>query len=215
MSSTGAVELGPQPLVEIAVVVQAGERIGVGEMLEAGVDLRVVEGECGGVAEPAGELELVLVEAGVLTDPVDVQRTLERAARDQRNRDQRLGVGRSSRNERDPRVEVRSVREHGAAVLDRPAGDPLAEHDAVAEHLLLPLSPREHGYELLRLQIRLVDVQILVRHELGQRLRDTVDERLGALLGEDVVEHCRQPAVRLDERLGACGGLPRIGLGQI
>ena len=60
--AAGAAELGAQPLVEVAVVVEAGQRVGVGQVLEARADLRVVEGERCGVAEPAGELELVLVE---------------------------------------------------------------------------------------------------------------------------------------------------------
>ena len=134
----GAAELGAQPLVEVAVVVEAGERVGVGEMLEPRPDLRVVEGERGGVAEPAGELELLVVEECVLADAVDVQRPLQRPAGDQRHGDQRLWVGRRSRDELDPRVEVRLVGEHRAAVCDRPAGDPLAVGNRAREHLLLP-----------------------------------------------------------------------------
>ena len=64
--TAGAVELGAQALVEVAVVVEAGQRVGVREMLEARADLRVVERERGGVAEPARQLELVLVERRVL-----------------------------------------------------------------------------------------------------------------------------------------------------
>ena len=66
--AAGAVQLRAQALVEVAVVVEAGQRVGVREVLEACADLRVVERERGGVAEPARELELVLVERRVLAD---------------------------------------------------------------------------------------------------------------------------------------------------
>ena len=59
--------------------------------------------------------------------------------------------------------------------------------------------------------VGLVDVHVLVGDELGQRLGDAVEERLGALLGQHVVEHAGEPPVRLDERLRACGGVLRLG----
>ena len=48
-----------QPLVEAAVVEEPGERVGLRLVLEARADLRVVERECGRVAEALRELELV------------------------------------------------------------------------------------------------------------------------------------------------------------
>ena len=74
-----------EALVEEAVVVEPGQRVGLREMLEARLHLRVVERERGCVAEPLRELELVLVELCVLADAVDVERALQRAARDQRH----------------------------------------------------------------------------------------------------------------------------------
>ena len=49
-----------QPLVEDAVVEEAGQRVGARLMLEARADLGVVERERGGVAEALRELELRL-----------------------------------------------------------------------------------------------------------------------------------------------------------
>ena len=199
-----ALELGAQPLVEVAVVVEARQRVGVRQVFQARPDLRVVERQRRGVAEPARQLELVLVERRVLARAVDVQRPLHRAAGDQRHGDQRLRVLRRPRDEGDARIEVGLVREHGAAVLDRPARDPLAVEDRIAEDLLHPgCAAREHGPELTALLVRLVDVQVLVRDQLGERIGDPVEQRLGALLREHIVEHRRQTTVRLDQRLRA------------
>ena len=131
----GVRELAAEPLVEVAVVVEAGERVGLRLALEPRADVRVVEGERGRVAEPLGELELLVAERRVDADPVDVQRPLQRAARDQRDDDQRLRLERGTGNEAHARVEVRLVREHRLAILDGPAGDPLAEREALAEDL--------------------------------------------------------------------------------
>ncbi len=127
VGARGTRQLGAQPLVEVAVVVETGERVGLRQVLETRADLRVVERERRGVAEPLRQLELVLDEACVLADPVDVQRALERAARDQRDADQRLGLDRRARDGDHARIEMRLVRPDGLSVLDRPAGDALAE----------------------------------------------------------------------------------------
>ena len=78
-------QLAAKPLVEVAVVVEAGERVGLRLALEPRADVGVVERERGRVAEPLRELELLLAERGVLADPVDVERALQRAARDERD----------------------------------------------------------------------------------------------------------------------------------
>ena len=56
-------ELLAQAVVERAVVVEAGERVGLGLVLEARADVRVVDRERGGVAEALREQELLLGEA--------------------------------------------------------------------------------------------------------------------------------------------------------
>ena len=147
------------------VVVEAGERVCVCEVLEARADLGVVERERSRVAEPAGKLEVVLVEERVLPGAVDVQCALERAAGDQRNGDQSLRVRRRSGHERDAGVLVRLVREHRAAVDDRPARDPLPVRNRVGEDLLRPGAAREDGQQLAPLLVGLVDVQVVVRDE--------------------------------------------------
>jgi hypothetical protein len=57
-------QLCAQALVEGAVVVEAGERVGRGLVLETRLDLRVVERERGGVAEELRQLELLRAFAG-------------------------------------------------------------------------------------------------------------------------------------------------------
>ena len=112
-------------------------------------------------------------------------------------------------------IEVRAVRPDGAAVLDGPAGDALAEvRTAPHDLVLVPLRPREHRDQLAVLLVRLVDVQRLVGHQVGERAGDAVEQRVEALLREDVVEDLGQAAVGLDERLGPAAALRRARRGQ-
>ena len=165
-------QLAAEALVEVAVVVEAGERVGLGFALEPRTDVRIVEGERGRVTEALRQLELLLGEESVLADPVDVQRPLQSAARDQRHDDQRFRLERRPGHELDPRVEVRLVREHRLTVLDRPAGDADAEGEDVVVDLLRPLAPHERRHELAFRHVCLVDVQRLVRDDLVERVRD-------------------------------------------
>ena len=68
--------------MEGAVVVEAGQGVGLGLVLEPGADVRVVDGERGGVAEALREQELLVGERGVLADAIDVERPLQLPARD-------------------------------------------------------------------------------------------------------------------------------------
>ena len=193
-------QLRPQTFMEKPVVVETGERIRLRQMLQPRADLRVVDRQCRGVGEPLGELELVLGEACLLPDPIDVQRALERTACDQRDADQRLGLDRRSRDGDHPRIEVRLVREDGLAVLDRPAGDALPEaRTALHDLVLVGLRAGEHRDQHAPVLVDLVDVQGLVRHQVGEGLRDAVEERIQALFGQDQVEDLGQASVRLDQ----------------
>ncbi len=191
------------------MVVQSGQRVRLREVLEPGADLGVVERERRGVAERPREVELVLRELGVLADPVDVERALESAAGDQRDRDHRLRLDRRAGDVDRARIEVSAVRPDGPAVLDRPAGDPLAEaraapHDLVLIRLRARLERHEHAPVL----VGLVDVQRLVRHQVAEGDGDALEERVEALLGEHLVKHLGEAAIRLDERLGASVSIP-------
>ena len=90
----GDEELLPEPLVERAVVPEAGQRVGLRLVLERRADVRVVDRERRRVGEPDDEPELVLREL-LVAGAIDVERPLEAAARDERHGDQRLGVGRA------------------------------------------------------------------------------------------------------------------------
>ena len=96
----GQRQLAAEALVEVAVVVEPGERVGLRLALEPRADVRVVECQRSRVAEPLRELELGVAEGRVLADPVDVERALEDAAGDQRHADQRLRIDRRSRARR-------------------------------------------------------------------------------------------------------------------
>ena len=184
----GQRQLAAEALVEIAVVVEAGERVGLGLALEPRTDVRVVERQRGRVAQPLCELELGVAEGRVLADPVDVERSLEDSAGDQRHADQRLGIDRRSRHEGDAGIEVRLVREHRLPVLDRPPGDPDAERKRVVEDLVGVVAAHEGRDEVPLRLVRLVDVQRLVGNDLVERVRDPDEQRVEALLGEQVVE---------------------------
>ena len=199
-------QLGAQAVVEVTVVVEARQRVGLRLVLQTRANLRVVERERGGVGEPGGQLELLVAEGRMLAEPVDVEHALDDVAGNQRDRDQRLGlVGRGPRNRLRSRIEVRLVRPHRLAVQRGPARDALAELRAAFHDLLRPLVPREdRSQETLGL-VRLVDRQRVVRDELCERVRDPVEQVVEALLGEDVVEDVSELAIRLDERLRARG----------
>jgi hypothetical protein len=191
-----------QSLVERAVVVEAGQRIRHRLVLEAGADLRVVESERRRVTEALRQLELVVVERRFFAEPVDVECALDRVACDQGDRDHRLGlvVGRAG-NGRDARIEVRLVDARRLPVLDAPAGQADAEGAFVGEDLVRPLVARPHRDEQAAGLVRLVDRQRVVRDQVGQRVGDAVEQRVEALLAEDVVEDVSQAPIGLDDRV--------------
>ena len=166
-------------------------------MLEPRADVRVVDGQGRRVAEALREKELLVRERCVLADAIDVERALELAARDEGDGDERLGLVRRPRHDAYARVEVRPVREHGLAVVDGPARDALAERERLAHDLVRPLPAREHGAELALGLVRLVDVDVLVGDQLGEGVRDALEQGVEALLGEHVVEDLGQAPVRL------------------
>ena len=208
----GDEELLPEPLVERAVVPEARQRVGLGLVLERRADVRVVDRERSRVGEPDDEPELVFGEL-LVSGAIDVQRSLQAPARGERNSDQRLGIGRRVRHEADARVQLRAVREHGLAVLGRPAGDPDAVRERrVREHLLRVAARRVHRPQLALRLVRLVEGDVVVRDELADRARDSLEEVVQRLLGEDLVEHVRELSVRLDERVERLvGGLVDVG----
>src|SRR6266542_5308623 len=109
-------------------------------MLEARADLRVVERQRRRVAEALRQLELVVVEGRLLAEAIDVQGALDRVARDQRNRDHRLGlVGRRARNGCYTRIEMRLVHPRGLAMPGAPACQADTERALVGEDLVRPL----------------------------------------------------------------------------
>ncbi|TMM14781.1 MAG: hypothetical protein E6F98_03355 [Actinobacteria bacterium] len=67
----------------------------------------------------------------------------------------------------------------------------------LAHDLVGPVVPREHRVEDPLCLVRLVDRHRLVWDEVGERVGDAHEQRVEALLGEDLVEDVRQPPVRL------------------
>jgi hypothetical protein len=86
-------------------------------------------------------------------------------------------------------------------VLDAPTGQADSEGAFVGQDLVRPLVARPHRDEQATRLVRLVDRQRVVRNQVGERVGDAVEQRVEALLAEDVVEHVRQAPVRLDERV--------------
>ena len=148
MRAADPVQLGPEAVVEVAVVVEAGERVRLRLEFEPRPDLGVVEGEGSRVAEALRELELLLGEDRIVAQAIDVERALDRAARDERDGDEGLGlVGRSPGDDLHARVEMGVVDTLGLAVLDDPAGDSLAVERLVAHDLVRPFVSRHERDE--------------------------------------------------------------------
>jgi hypothetical protein len=202
VSGRGRHERLAQPVVEGPVVVEARQRVGLGLVLEARPDVRVVDRERGSVAEALREEELLVGERGVLADPVDVERAFQLTACDERHGDEGLGLVGRPRDQSHPWIEVRPVREHGLAVVDGPAGYALAEREGLAHDLVLPLASRQDRAKLALRLVRLVDVHVLVGDEHGERVRDPLENRIEALLGEHVVEDLGKTPVRLGRARG-------------
>ncbi|HEV8572116.1 MAG TPA: hypothetical protein VGR49_03560 [Actinomycetota bacterium] len=84
----GPPDLLAEPLVEIAVVVEAGEMVGDHLGLEPRPDLGVVQGEGGELSEPDRQVELLPGEVVRLPEAVQAQGPLGLAPRDQGDGDQ-------------------------------------------------------------------------------------------------------------------------------
>ena len=202
-----------EPLVEGAVVPEARERVGLGLELETRAHMGVVERERGGIPEPDGQPELLLGEL-LQPDAVDVERPLDAAPGDERDGDQRLRVGGSPLDESHARIEVGAVREHGLAMVDGPARDPLPEGEGlIGQHLVCVVAAGKDAPELAGRLVGLVEREIVVWDQLADGVRDAFEQGVERVLGEHVVEHVGQPAVRLDECEG-CPGVVVIAAGR-
>ena len=190
-------QLLAESIVERAVVVETGQRVGLGLVLETRADVGVVDRERGRVAEPLRQEELLVGERGLFADAVDVERPLQLSAGDERDCDERLGLDGRAGHEAHTWIEVGLVGEDRLSMVDRPAGDPFAERERLAHHLVGPLVRAQHGAQLAGGLVGLVDLDVLVRDELRQRVRDALEQRVEALLGQDVVEDLREPPIRL------------------
>ena len=100
---------------------------------------------------------------------------------------------------------MRLVRPYRLPVERSPASDPLSEQRAAVHDLLRPLVAGEHGDQDRLGLVCLVDRERVVRHQLGERVRDPVEQVVQALLGEDVVEDIGELPVGLHERFRAWG----------
>ena len=132
----------------------------------------------------------------VLAEAVDAEHAFDRVARDQRDRDEGLQlVRRRPGHDHHPRIEVGRVREHRLPVLRCPTCEAGAELDLVAQNLLGPAVACEHRDERRLRLVRLEDAEGVVRDQLGERVRDPVEQRVEVLLRQHVVEDVRETAV--------------------
>ena len=162
--------------MEVAVVVEAGERVGLGLELQDGAHLRVVEGERGGVAEALRQFELLIGEGGSSADAIDVESALDGSARDEGHGDEGLLlVHGGARDGLHARVEVGVVDELRLQVVDRPASDPLAEERAVAHHLVGPAVARHDRNQDAARLVSLVDREGVVRDDVGEGVGDALE----------------------------------------
>ena len=197
MCAAGTDQLGAQPLLEVTVVIEPGEWIGLSLVLQSLTDPGVVESERRGVGETLRQHELRLVEnASALT--IDVEGTFHGFARDERHGYQRLRLQRGPGNEIDPCVEMCFVREHGLPVLDGPTGDAAPEGGPRRHDLLGPRVARQHRYENRIDVIGLVDRERVVRKKVEQGVGDHLEQGVEALLREEMVIDVGQASIGVD-----------------
>ncbi len=194
-------ELCTQPFVEVAVVEETGQGIGLSGHFQLNAPLRVVESEGRSVAEARYELKLLIAEGGLLAQPEDVECSLDGAPGNQGNRDERLRLNWSALHELNAWIEVRLVRKNRLPSFDRPTGDTgpkrhLFSHDLVGERVLR----NDRNQQPLHF-VRLVYDQGVVVEEGRQRLGDAVEEGVEALLREHLVEDLGQAPVGVEARL--------------
>lgn len=96
------------------------------------------------------------------------------------------------------------VREHRLAVLRGPTRDSLADPDRSVEDLVGPLVARQDGNEETATLVDLEDRQRVVRDQLREGVGDPLQDRVEALLAEDVVKDVGEPAVRLHAPVCVC-----------
>ncbi len=87
------------------------------------------------------------------------------------------------------------------------------ENGLVGQHLVCVLATGEDAAELAGGLVGLVEREIVVGDQLADGVRDALEQRVERLLGEHVVEHVGQPAVRLDEGQG-CPGIVVVAAGR-
>ena len=86
----------------------------------------------------------------------------------------------------------------------RPAGDALREADRRAHDLVGVHVADEHRLQHALRLVGLVDRQRVERDQVADRVGDANEERVEALLGENLVEDVGEAPVRLDEGRIAC-----------
>ena len=95
-----------------------------------------------------------------------------------------------------------------AGARDSP-GDALVEAKGRLHDLVRPLVTRQHWSQHLLPLVRLVDRERVVGNQVVERVGDPDEQRVEALLGEDLVEDVGQPPIGIDE-LGRRRGQERI-----
>ena len=162
----GPLELVAQALVVDAVVVQAGEPVGLGLVQQPDPVLGVVERERGQVGELAHELELLGAERRADAQPVGVERADRRSrttsGTDTIASDSSLG---RARDDGDAGIALGRGDVCGLAVLDHPAGQALAEAQRRGHDLVGPLVAGVDGHDLAVDLVDAVDRERVHRHE--------------------------------------------------
>ena len=219
-----------EELLEGPVVEQAGQVVGPCPDLDGAVDLGVVEGDRDLRREQLDQLELLLVEAILPTEPLERQDARDALPTAQRHDDQ-AAVHRSRRVElEDPRIGQLVGHELGLVVLEDPGRDTGLPRLPRLEVVLGVDPARGQRGEHVGPSVVHLDRDVVVAHEVAEPVGDLVEDpdrieggqdRLGdleelALVAELALERRRPLAQELgrigvDERLG---GEARIDLEQ-
>ena len=94
-----------------------------------------------------------------------------------------------------PGIDVRVIRENGPGVGRRPADQPFAEPWPELQHRVRPAPAGEDRDEHAGSRVELCDEERVARDQLHDAVRDSLEQLLDVLVGQQVVIDRRQTAI--------------------
>ena len=165
-----APHLALEGVLEVTVVVEAGELVGDGAQLALLVERGVLDGDGGEVGERLDELELLLA-VGLAAEPVECEHPDHLVHHMQGQHDGRLRFDRRVGHERGPGIGMSGVAQQRLVVGHSPAPETLFDADRVVHQLFGVLVAGEDRVDPARLPVDLADRQGVVFDEQTELAR--------------------------------------------